>query len=74
MARISSVRAIKLPAAPRPLARFTTELSVRMTNRESTISGATLKNVLLMEGGDANDYILLELDVGVGSSALLTET
>ena len=74
MARISGAGIVKLPSAPRPANRFTTDLSVRTGNRESTISGKPLKNALLLDGGDGNDYILLELDVGVGSSALLTET
>ena len=65
---------MKLPNAPRPANRFTTDLSVRTGNRESTISGKPLKNAFLLEGGDGNDYILLERDTGVGSSALLTET
>jgi hypothetical protein len=70
---IFTVRAKGLPNAPLPAGRFTTDASVRMKNRESTVSGAVADDGLMVESSDGNDFILLESGTGSGASYLQLE-
>ena len=60
---VTTVRPIELrkDASPLPIYRFTTDITVRMWNRDPTVPGMVATDALLLEdvvGGD--DYLLLE--------------
>ena len=63
-----------LPNQPLPFGRFTTDASVRMENREQTVSGAIPDDGLMVESSDGNDFILLESDTGSGTDYLQLES
>ena len=59
---------------PLPAFRFTTDATVRMRDREPTVSGAIPDDGIMVESSDGNDFILLESDTGSGADYLQLES
>jgi len=58
---------------PLPAFRFTTDATIRMRDREATVSGVIAGDGLMVESSDGNDFILLESDPGSGANYLELE-
>ncbi len=56
-----------------PIFRFTDDESVRMRDREPTVSGVVAGDGLMMQSSDGNDFILLESDTGSGANYIELE-
>ena len=59
--------------SPLPVFRFTTDATIRMRDRESTVSGVIAGDGVMVESSDGNDFILLESDTGSGANYLELE-
>ena len=60
--------------SPLPSYRFTTDETVRMRDREPTVSGVIAGDGIMVESSDGNDFILLESDTGSGANYLQLES
>ena len=59
--------------APLPIGRFTTDETVRMRDREPTVSGVVAGDGIMVQSSDGNDFILLESDTGSGANYIELE-
>ena len=70
---IITVRPVELGSIPLPAYRFTADASVRMRDREPTVSGIAAGDGMMVESSDGNDFILLESDPDSGANYIELE-